>query len=199
MGLKDRFAVILNETKLKQKELASIMGVSDSYVSYIVRGNKTNLSNTLANLIEARLGYSAEWVLHGTGNKIKHDSKDKAATYEQERARSQIEHMTNEQVKAVNMYIHKLLNSETEAIKRMLRVAFRATFVFAKSKNINFKAGDELDSIAEKIKHDILKNAEIAEIFNEKGLTEESAKNLVDEAMDEIVYEYLFMQKDFFP
>ena len=65
MNLSKRIKKILFEQNLKQKELASALGVSGNYISLLVNGKKTNVSLTLAKLIESLYGYSANWVLTG--------------------------------------------------------------------------------------------------------------------------------------
>ena len=60
-----RFRMILEEQRLKQTELAEALGVSANYISLLARGKKTQVSPTLAKLVEALYGYSAEWVMTG--------------------------------------------------------------------------------------------------------------------------------------
>ena len=55
------------EAGLKQRELAEALGVSANYISLLARGKKTQVSPTLAKLVEALYGYSAEWVMTGQG------------------------------------------------------------------------------------------------------------------------------------
>ena len=62
-----RFRMILEEQRLKQTELAEALGVSTNYISLLARGKKTQVSPTLAKLVEALYGYSAEWVMTGQG------------------------------------------------------------------------------------------------------------------------------------
>ena len=63
MELKDRIQFILDDLDMKQKDLAEAVKVSESYVSNLVNGNRPNISETLALLIEQTYGYSAQWVL----------------------------------------------------------------------------------------------------------------------------------------
>lgn len=66
MTLSQRIRKILEEQNLKQTELAEALGVSVNYISLLANGKKTNISLTLAKLIEALYGYPAQWVLDGT-------------------------------------------------------------------------------------------------------------------------------------
>ena len=62
-----RFRMILEEQRLKQTELAEALGVSANYISLLARGKKTQVSPTLAKLVEALYGYSAELGMTGQG------------------------------------------------------------------------------------------------------------------------------------
>ena len=109
MELKERIALIKKENGLKQKELSAIMGVSESYVSYILGGRKTNLSTAVAKLIEEKLGYNAQWVLTGEGNKKNQNLSD-----EHERLIRRIKKLSNrQQILAVYAFIDSLEKIET--------------------------------------------------------------------------------------
>ena len=104
----ERIQLILQENKLKQKELASEIGVSESYISILLKKPHINLSQTLATLIEEKYGYNAEWVLHGTEPKIKQISKNKNLSEVHQKALAQLEKMNDKQVEAVLAFIHSL-------------------------------------------------------------------------------------------
>lgn len=70
MNLSDRIKIILKENHLKQKELAKELGVTESYISALLKGRNTNISQALATLIEEKYGYNSEWVLNGTEPKL---------------------------------------------------------------------------------------------------------------------------------
>ena len=108
MELKERIALIIKENNLKQKELAAIMGVSESYVSYILAGRNTNLSTAVANLIEEKLGYSALWVLKGDDPKYRLASKNPRISNVHRKVIYQLEKMPDEKVKAVLAFIDSL-------------------------------------------------------------------------------------------
>ena len=108
MELKERIALIIKENELKQKELSVIMGVSESYVSYILAGRKTNLSTAVTNLLEEKLGYNAQWVLTGEGNKLKQSGRNSGLSDEHKRAIIHLEKMSEEQVRAVLAFIDSL-------------------------------------------------------------------------------------------
>ena len=67
--LAERFRTILSERHLKQTELAEALGVSANYISLLVHGRKKQISLTLAKLVESLYGYSAQWVMCGSGAK----------------------------------------------------------------------------------------------------------------------------------
>lgn len=63
MNLSERIKIILQENNLKQKELASDIGMSESYISMLLKKPTVNLSHSLAALIEEKYGYNAGWIL----------------------------------------------------------------------------------------------------------------------------------------
>lgn len=104
----DRIRQILKENKLKQKEFASVIGVTESYISKLLKDPDIRLSQSLAALIEEKYGYNAEWVHNGTEPKLKQVSKDKSLSEIHQKALAQLEKMNDEQVKAVLAFINSL-------------------------------------------------------------------------------------------
>lgn len=62
-----RLRRMLAETKTRQRDFAKECGISENYVSLLVNGRKTTISETLARLIEKNYGYSANWLITGDG------------------------------------------------------------------------------------------------------------------------------------
>lgn len=104
----DRIGQILKENKLKQKQLASAIGATESYISKLLKDPDIRLSQSLAVLIEEKYGYNAEWILNGVEPKLKQISKDKSLTEMHQKALAQLEKMNDEQVKAVLAFINSL-------------------------------------------------------------------------------------------
>lgn len=104
----DRIRQILKENKLKQKQFASVIGVTESYISKLLKDPDIRLSQSLAVLIEEKYGYNAEWVLNGTEPKLKQISKDNSLSEIHQKALAQLEKMNDEQVKAVLAFINSL-------------------------------------------------------------------------------------------
>lgn len=104
----DRIRQILKENKLKQKQLASVIGVTESYISKLLKDPNIRLSQSLAALIEEKYGYSAGWVLNGTEPKFKRVSRDSSLSELHQKALAQLEKMNDEQVKAVLAFINSL-------------------------------------------------------------------------------------------
>lgn len=104
----DRIRQILKENKLKQKQFASVIGVTESYISKLLKNPDIRLSQSLAVLIEEKYGYSAEWILNGTEPKLKQISKDKSLSEIHQKALAQLEKMNDEQAKAVLAFINSL-------------------------------------------------------------------------------------------
>lgn len=104
----DRLKLILQENKLKQKQLATELGVTESYISKLLKDPNIRLSQSLATLIEEKYGYHADWILNGEEPKLKQVSKNKALSEFHQRALAQLEKMNDEQIKAVLAFINSL-------------------------------------------------------------------------------------------
>lgn len=116
MNLSERIRIILEENHLKQKELAMEIGVTESYISAILNGRNTNISQALATLIEEKYGYSSSWVLSGIEPKLKVMGKNKTLSDIHKKAILQIEKLTPAQIKAVLAFLRSLEEVE-EALK----------------------------------------------------------------------------------
>ena len=66
-----RIRLILKENGLKQRQLAAGLGVTESYISKLLRDPGIRLSPSLAALVEERYGYRAQWLLTGQGPKLR--------------------------------------------------------------------------------------------------------------------------------
>ena len=104
----DRIKQVLNENGLKQKQFASVIGVTESYISKLLKNPDIRLSQSLATLIEEKYGYNAEWILNGTEPKLKQISKNNSLSEIHQKALAQLERMNDEQVKAVLAFINSL-------------------------------------------------------------------------------------------
>ncbi|MBD5526628.1 MAG: helix-turn-helix transcriptional regulator [Lachnospiraceae bacterium] len=104
----DRIRQILKENKLKQKQFASVIGVTESYISKLLKDPNIRLSQSLAVLIEEKYGYNSEWILYGNEPKLKQISKDKSLSELHQKALAQLEKMNDEQVKAILAFINSL-------------------------------------------------------------------------------------------
>lgn len=114
MDLSERIKYILSASHLKQKELAAILDVSKSYISGLCTGRNMGISPSMAERIENRLGYSAAWLLDGTGNIMATKSKAPGLSLTHQRAIAQIERLTENQAKAVLAFIRTLIELESE-------------------------------------------------------------------------------------
>lgn len=104
----ERIKLILQENKLKQKELATEIGVTESYISVLLKKPDVRLSRSVATLIEEKYGYNVDWVLNGTEPKFKQVSKNRALSEIHQKALAQLEKMNDDQVKAVLAFINSL-------------------------------------------------------------------------------------------
>lgn len=112
----DRIRLILQENKLKQKQLAEELGVTESYISKLLKEPEIHLSQSLASLIEEKYGYNAIWILNGDEPKLKQISKNRTLSELHQKALVQLERMSDTQVKAVLAFINSL--DEIEKIYR---------------------------------------------------------------------------------
>ena len=104
----DRLKLILQENKLKQKQLATELGITESYICKLLKDPNIRLSQSLATIIEEMYGYHADCILNGEEPKLKQVSKNKALSEFHQRALAQLEKMNDEQVKAVLAFINSL-------------------------------------------------------------------------------------------
>lgn len=108
MELKDRIRLILDEQHIKQKDLASTIKVTESYVSNILKGKRCNISEALALLIEQAYGYPAQWVLTGEGDcyAVKPDAPNLSPA--KKRLIAEIEKMSEPELDAIQVFIDSL-------------------------------------------------------------------------------------------
>ncbi len=104
MSLGQRMQTILQEQKIKQVEFARELGISANYVNLIVKGKKGTISAPLAKLIEESYGYSAQWVLTGSGEKF----SAAALTAEKAEILKKIQKMPDSEVRAVLAFVNTL-------------------------------------------------------------------------------------------
>lgn len=68
MDLSERIGLIQKGSGLNQREFATSIGVTESYISLLLKGKTEKISESLALLIECKYGYSAKWTISGGGN-----------------------------------------------------------------------------------------------------------------------------------
>lgn len=107
MNVPDRIRMIILDNNLKQKEFAKSINVTESYISKLLRG-ESGLSNSTANLIEERYGYSVDWIFNGTEPKMSQRSKIKSLNPIQRKLISEIERMDERDLIAVRAFIYSL-------------------------------------------------------------------------------------------
>lgn len=112
MNLSERIRLILKENHLKQKDLATELGVTESYISAILNGRNSNVSQALATLIEEKYGYSSSWIMDGAEPKLKVKGKNRTLSDIHKRAILQIEKLSPQQIEAVLAFIKFLEDAE---------------------------------------------------------------------------------------
>lgn len=108
MELKDRLQFILSEQHIKQKEFASTIKVTESYVSNMLKGKRNNISESLALLIEQSYGYSAKWILTGEGNRYVTQASIPELSPTKKRLIAEIEQMNEAELIAIKSFIDSL-------------------------------------------------------------------------------------------
>lgn len=114
MNLSDRINAVIKENKLKQRQFANELSVTESYISAIINGRNTNISPALASLIEEKYGYNAEWVLNGNSPKIKQFSKNRNLSVTHQKLLMKVEDIDEAQAKAILAFIKYLEETEDD-------------------------------------------------------------------------------------
>ena len=83
-------------------------------------------------------------------------------------------------------------NTNFDEVKKMLRIAFRATFSVLEQTGQTFTLGKELDEKIANMKQDVLYNPQVVEILQSAGLDEKMAGQLIDESMNKIVHDLFY-------
>lgn len=108
MELKDRIQRILDEQHIKQKDLAGAIKVTEGYVSNMLKGKRSNISEALALLIEQTYGYAAPWVLTGEGECYAARSHGQELSPARRRLIAEIESMSEAELGAVRVFVDSL-------------------------------------------------------------------------------------------
>lgn len=104
MTLGQRIKCILEDKNIKQVEFAKALGISPNYVNLLVNDKKTNISDTLAKLIEETYGYSSQWIMNESGDKL--ISNDLSAAKQD--TIKKIKRMSDNEVNALLAFINSL-------------------------------------------------------------------------------------------
>lgn len=102
--LGQRIKMILEQHQITQKQFASTLGISANYANLLVNDKKQKISNTLAKLIEESYGFSAQWVMDGSGEKytVYFLTNIKAELFEK------LKQMSDEEAKVILAFIETL-------------------------------------------------------------------------------------------
>ena len=106
--LSQRLAMILKENKLKQKDFALDIGVSENYISLLLNNKKENISDSLAKLIEEKYGFSAKWILTGEGEARVDYSKSSELSPKKKKAIEMIASLNPAEDRAVLAFLESL-------------------------------------------------------------------------------------------
>lgn len=104
MTLGQRIKCVLEDKSIKQVEFAKALGISSNYVNLLVNDKKTNISDTLAKLIEETYGYSSQWIMNESGEKL---TSNDLSTAKQETIKK-IKRMSDSEVNAILAFVNSL-------------------------------------------------------------------------------------------
>lgn len=108
MELKDRLLKILKEQNLKQKEFADAVKVTEGYISNILSGKRSRISDSLAALIEQQYGYSARWLLSGEGTCHAAHPAQFDFSPAKRKLIAQIEQLSDSEIEATRVFVESL-------------------------------------------------------------------------------------------
>ncbi|GHU54342.1 hypothetical protein AGMMS49975_14620 [Clostridia bacterium] len=108
MGINDRLRVVISENLLKQKELADILGVTDSYISFLLKRENSKPSKMFLSLLEEKLGYNPDWIVNGTEPKMSKTYNEYDKMDIQQRILKRLEYMPIEHIQAVVAFLDSL-------------------------------------------------------------------------------------------
>jgi transcriptional regulator with XRE-family HTH domain len=115
----DNLRTILGELNMSQIDFAKSVGTSFGYFNMVFNSRRTSISRQLALLIEEKYGYSADWLLHGEGDKKVHHYKDKKMFRD---IKTEISRLSSEELDCVFKFILSLEeNDKYEKEKRNLK------------------------------------------------------------------------------
>lgn len=104
----DRIKLIIKENNLKQKEFASSVEISESYISKLVKDPHINISNSLLELIKEKYGYNPNWIVYGKEPKLLTKSKSDSLSDRHKKLISELERMPEEDLLAIEAFMDSL-------------------------------------------------------------------------------------------
>jgi SOS-response transcriptional repressor LexA len=105
MNLSERIHLIFKESGLKQKEFASSVGITEGYISKLLKGGLDNVSESLALLIEEKYGYAAEWIMTGEGQPKK---AEKRSSFLRAKTIKLLDGLSEDEMKAVMAFVQSM-------------------------------------------------------------------------------------------
>jgi transcriptional regulator with XRE-family HTH domain len=107
--ISDNLRTMLNELNMSQIDFAKSVGTSFGYFNMVFNSRRTSISRQLALLIEEKYGYSAEWLLHGEGDKKVYPYKNKKMYRD---IKTEINRLSTNEVDCLFEFIMSLEESE---------------------------------------------------------------------------------------
>ena len=100
--LADRMRYLMKALKVKQKDFAKTCGVTENYISLLVTGRRTSISEPMYRLICQVYGVSETWLKTGSGEpfkgkeeEIKKDLQDKISVIMEAMSSAQLQEILN--------------------------------------------------------------------------------------------------------
>ena len=108
MNQGERIKLIIKENNLKQKQFASFLEITESYVSKLIKDSTINISKQLLNSIENRYGYNPDWIVTGSEPKYNTASKSSGLTEKHKKLIAELERMPENDLLAIEAFVDSL-------------------------------------------------------------------------------------------
>ena len=100
--------MIIDDNKLKQKEFAASLGVTESYVSKLLKDPNINVSDLLLGMIEERFGYNPDWIVNGSSPMYSNTKRLEGLSDAHKRLIAELEKMSPPELMAVEAFMDSL-------------------------------------------------------------------------------------------
>ena len=108
MNQRHSIRMIIDDNKLKQKEFAASLAVTESYVSKLLKDPNINVSDLLLGMIEERFGYNPDWIVNGSSPMYSNTKRLEGLSDAHKRLIAELEKMSPPELMAVEAFMDSL-------------------------------------------------------------------------------------------